>query len=83
MSLENRVQMNTSGIRDAAMKIKGAQIYFNELEEAWHDYTKSTIVNDLRLELGKGVAGINGFEGGWRRLCKGDISGEVAMGYEF
>ena len=81
MSLENRVQMNTSGIRDESMKMKGAQTYFNELEGAWYTYIQSAIVNDLRVELGNGIAGHDGFEGGWTKLCSGNLSSDVALAY--
>lgn len=82
MALANRVQMNTSDIRDAAMERDGANAYFEDLTKAWHKFLKSKSTSDLKLEIGAGLAGSNGFEAGWTRLCGGNVSGNVALAYK-
>ena len=81
--LESRVQMNTSGIRDAAMEIHGAEAYFKNVMDAWQQFNRSDSVSDIRVQVGEGVAGDNGFEGGWTKICEGKIPADVAMAYNF
>jgi hypothetical protein len=82
-TLNNRVQMNTSGIRDTAMEKYGAEEYFRGYNDAWLDFVKSSSICDLKLEIKEGVAGNNGFEGGWSRFCGGKVPSDVAMVYRF
>ena len=81
MTLENRVQMNTSGVRDAAMEVQGADVYFQGLSQAWRAFIKSASVHDMKVEIGEGVAGENGLEGGWTSLCNGKLQSDVALAY--
>ena len=80
-TLENRVQMNTSGLRDTAMDRYGEEAYFNAYENAWQSFVKSPAISDLKLEIREGIAGDNGFEGGWTQLCEGQVPGDVALVY--
>ena len=82
-TLDNRVQMNTSGIRDTAMEKYGAEEYFKGYDDAWSDFAKSSSIGDLKLEIKEGVAGNDGFEGGWSRFCEGKVPSDVAMVYQF
>ena len=81
--LANRVQMNASGIRDALMKQDGAEKYFEDLNKAWDQFIKGESAKDLKLEIGTGVKGDDGLEGGWTRLCNGNIPGNGALAYRF
>ena len=83
MALANRVQMNTSDIRDAAMERDGAEAYFKDVMEAWGKFVQRGSASDFKLEIGQGVAGSNGFEGGWTRLCEGKVIGDLALAYRF
>lgn len=83
MSLANRVQMNTSGIRDALMKAMGAKVYFNDQGSAWEKFVSSESAKDMKLEMHRGVKGDDGFEGGWTRACEGKLLGDVALAYVF
>jgi hypothetical protein len=82
-TLSNRVKMNTSRVRDAAMEKFGAEPYFRGFDDAWQDFVKSSGVKDLKLEMGEGVAGKDGFEGGWSAFCKGTVPIDVAKVYRF
>lgn len=82
-TLNNRIQMNTSGLRDAAMEKYGAEEYFTGFDAAWKEFVKSSSVSDLKLELNNGVAGDDGFEGGWSEFCKGLVPADVARVYRF
>ena len=80
-AMPNRFRMNTSPLRDALMNKLGVAAYFKEVEEAWDKFLKGGNVNDLRLEIGQGVGGTNGFEGGWSKYCEGSVAGDAAMAY--
>jgi hypothetical protein len=82
-TLDNRIQMNTSGLRDVAMEKYGAKEYFDGFSAAWKDFVKSSAISDLKLEIRDGVSGDNGFEGGWTEFCKGNVPADVAMVYRF
>ena len=82
-SLDNRVQMNASGIRDTAMEKYGAEAYFKGYDDAWLDFVKSPTIRDLKLVIAEGVAGNDGFEGGWTKFCEGKVPGDVALAYRF
>ena len=82
-TLGNRVQMNTSGLRDVAMERYGAKEYFDGFSIAWKDFVKSSAISDLKLEIRAGLSGENGFERGWTEFCKGNVPADVAMVYRF
>ena len=81
--ISSRVQMNTTKIRDVALQTNGTAAYFKDLMSAWQAFSKSDSVKDLKLEVGNGVEGSDGFEGGWTRLCGGQMPSDVAMAYRF
>lgn len=83
MSLKNRVQMNTSGIRDTAIEKYGAEAHFKDVERTWQSFLQSPLMSDLKVEIGEGVAGENGFEGGWTKPIDGKVPGNIAMAFRF
>jgi hypothetical protein len=78
-----KVQMNTSGVQEAALKIREPKAYFDELHERWNEWLESREVAapDLRLVWGNAIAGANGVEGGWDALCQGKVKPEEALVY--
>ncbi|KAK6440623.1 hypothetical protein LTR95_003155 [Oleoguttula sp. CCFEE 5521] len=66
-----RVQMNTSSVRDALFERYGAKAVFEELDEAWKGFEGRGFSKGLKLKVGRGAGGEDGFEGGWQVLCEG------------
>ncbi|KAL4744709.1 hypothetical protein BDW72DRAFT_77305 [Aspergillus terricola var. indicus] len=79
----NKVQMNTSDIYEAAIKLRGAADYFRAVDEAWKSWleNRETAAPDLRLVWGKGIAGEDGIEAGWDKLCAGSVAPSEALIY--
>nr|OQO16020.1 hypothetical protein B0A51_17805 [Rachicladosporium sp. CCFEE 5018] len=69
--IPERVQMNTSAVRDVLIERDGAKAVFDELDEAWRGFEVRGFAKGLKLKIGKGAGGEEGFEGGWRGLCEG------------
>ncbi|KAK5168768.1 uncharacterized protein LTR77_006077 [Saxophila tyrrhenica] len=76
-----RIRMNTSGVRETLLKNGDANAYFQGVDEAWGRFRQSSCVSDLKLQLGHGIAGDDGFEGGWTAICEGRVKSDVAMAY--
>lgn len=78
----DKIPSNASSTRDAAMERLGAEKYFEGLEEAFGKVLDGEEEEGpplgLRVEVGKGMLRREGVEGGWGRLCKGDV-GERGM----
>lgn len=75
LRLPERIQMNTSAVRDQAIEKVGAEKYWSIIDEGWNGFVGRGNMRGLKLELRDGV---DAFEGGWRRLCEGgaaDIDG--------
>jgi hypothetical protein len=77
----DRIRMNTTAVKDAQMEVEGEQAYFDEYFKAWTAFTNSSCVRELKVELGNGIKGVNGFEGGWRKLREGHVPSDVALAY--
>nr|OQO15357.1 hypothetical protein B0A51_17707 [Rachicladosporium sp. CCFEE 5018] len=69
--IPERVQMNTSAVRDVLIELHGAKAVFDELDEAWRGFEGRGFAKGLKLKIGKGAGGEDGFEGGWKGLCEG------------
>ena len=67
-ALTGRVRANVSGLRSKQMEKVGEAEHFTEMTCAWNEF-RDAGVNGLELEWGEGIAGENGVEGGWARLC--------------
>jgi hypothetical protein len=83
MTALGKFQTNTSGIRDAATANGGAAEYFassGRLFEEWQKERK-LVVPDLKVIMGDGVKGEKGIEGGWGRLCQGNVGADEGLVY--
>jgi hypothetical protein len=77
----NRIQMNTSGIKDVLLESEGADAYFKECSEAFSRFRSSICVQHLRTELREGIKGDHGYEGGWTDILEGKVPSDVALAY--
>ncbi|KAL4862999.1 hypothetical protein BDV12DRAFT_178044 [Aspergillus spectabilis] len=79
----NKVQMNTSGVQEAALKLRDSAAYFDELQKRWDHWVQNRecAAPDLRLAWGEGVVGPKGIEGGWEALCGSNVKPEEALVY--
>jgi len=75
-AVPERVQMNTSVVREEAIKAIGAKGYFEGVEEGWKGFVGrgGCVGAGGRVEVGRGVGA---FGEGWGRLCRGgaDVGG--------
>jgi len=76
----DRIQMNTSTVREQAIEKVGAQEYWEMIEEGWQGFVDRGNMKDLKLELANGV---KTFEHGWRRLCEGGAADVDGMAFRF
>lgn len=76
-----RIQMNMSGIREAMLERGSATSYFGNLQRAYAAFRQSSCAEDLKLEVGSGIRGERGVEGGWSRLCRGEVESDVALAF--
>ncbi|CBF80632.1 hypothetical protein AN8478.2 [Aspergillus nidulans FGSC A4] len=79
----NKVQMNTSDVYEAAIKLRGAADYFREVDQAWQSWleNREAAAPDLNLVWGEGIAGQEGIEAGWDRLCASSVAPGEALVY--
>lgn len=70
------IQVNASGMRDAAMSQVGEKRYFEELLEAWDDFKVRGGVSGLRLKLGKGMEHVGR---AWKMICDGDMKPDEGL----
>jgi hypothetical protein len=77
----NRIQMNTSGIKDVLLESEGADAYFKECSEAFSRFRSNSCVQHLRTELREGIKGDRGYEGGWTEILEGKVPSDVALAY--
>ncbi|RDW76866.1 DUF2855 family protein [Aspergillus mulundensis] len=78
-----KVQMNTSGVQGAALRLGDPKTYFDELRNRWGQWVerRDIVAPDLRLVWGEGVVGGHGIEGGWDALCRGEVEPDQALVY--
>lgn len=77
-ALPERVQMNTSEVREAVIEAIGAKAYFEGVEEGWKGFCERGGCGGVRVEVGRGVGGL---EEGWGRLCAGEADGVGGLAY--
>ncbi|KAL9597893.1 MAG: hypothetical protein Q9219_004846 [cf. Caloplaca sp. 3 TL-2023] len=75
-----KVPSNASSAREAVIERVGADRYFEGLEEAFEEILRKGGLG-LEVELGRGMVGDEGVEGGWRRLCEGCVEGRKGLAY--
>ncbi|KAI8937539.1 hypothetical protein NX059_005257 [Plenodomus lindquistii] len=64
-----KVQLNTSGLRDRAIDAEGAKEYFYKVGETWSRCLGEKVFDDLQIRVCKAVGGQDGIEGAWGDLC--------------
>lgn len=74
-----KIQYNTSGVRDRAMKAAGAAEYLRTVDEAWERFYREKGFGDMTLRRLAGVQGADGIEGAWQNLCDGNVSPGVGI----
>ncbi|KAL4770536.1 hypothetical protein BDW60DRAFT_223883 [Aspergillus nidulans var. acristatus] len=79
----NKVQMNTSDVYEIAIKLRGAADYFREVDKAWKSWleNREAAAPDLHLVWGEGIAGEEGIEAGWDKLCASSVAPGEALVY--
>ena len=79
-----RIQANTSGLRDMAMQKMGEANYFESMSKAWQlvRERKGGPIPGMELSWGEGMIGENGVEGGWKKLCAGDVTPDKGLVFE-
>lgn len=80
-ALPERVQMNTSEVREAVIGSIGAEAYFGGVDEGWKGFCERGGRGRVRVEVGRGVGGAGGLEEGWGRLCAGEADGVGGLAY--
>ncbi|KAI9712055.1 MAG: hypothetical protein M1820_001764 [Bogoriella megaspora] len=80
--LLNGIQMNTSPLYEAAKAQMGAQNFFDLQGQGWQGFVERGNLNGLKLVLGEGIEGDKGIEGGWERVCKGNLGGGVSLSFK-
>ncbi|KAI4201021.1 MAG: hypothetical protein LQ346_002263 [Caloplaca aetnensis] len=73
-----RVASNASTARDAAVERVGAEDYFGELEVAFGEMMWRGALG-LEVQVGSGMEGKAGVEGGWMMLCDGGVDGRTGL----
>ncbi|EJD53416.1 hypothetical protein AURDEDRAFT_81812 [Auricularia subglabra TFB-10046 SS5] len=67
---QQKVQLNTTGVRDHAMEAEGYSNYFKALNEAWGMCQASGGLGYSELTWRVGVDGAQGVHGFWEDLCQ-------------
>ena len=78
LALPERVQMNTSEVREAVIGLVGAAAYFEGVEDGWKGFCERGGCAGVRVEVGRGVGAL---EEGWGRLCAGEADGVGGLAY--
>lgn len=74
-----KVQYNTSGVRDRAMKTAGAAEHLGALDTAWERCYLENGLGEINLRRLTGVGGTGGIEGAWQDLCDGKVTPGVGI----
>lgn len=65
-----KVRLNTSGLRDQAIKVIGADGYFSESDEAWKRCVTDQTFGNININVLTTVQGRDGIEGAWDDLVR-------------
>lgn len=77
-AVPERVQMNTSEVREAVVQAIGLEAYFEGVREGWEGFCKRGGCEGVGVEVGMGV---DEFEQGWKRLCDGEAASVGGLAY--
>ena len=74
-----KIQLNTSGLREAAIGKEGVEVYFSGMLKEWDVWLGAGGAQDMQIVCGEGIRGEKGVEGGWRQLCEGRVETNTGM----
>ncbi|KAJ5153766.1 Protein of unknown function DUF2855 [Penicillium coprophilum] len=79
-----KVQYNTSGVQDTILETVDLEAYFATRNEQWEKWLdeRHLSVPGKQIVFGRGVEGADGIEGGWERLCHGQVGGDEGLVYK-
>ncbi|KAJ5520930.1 hypothetical protein N7463_001383 [Penicillium fimorum] len=79
-----KVQYNTSGVQDTILDSVDLEAYFKTRTTQWERWLdeRHLSVPGKQIVFGRGVSGANGVEGGWERLCHGQVGGDEGLVYK-
>ncbi|KAJ5971383.1 uncharacterized protein N7479_001301 [Penicillium vulpinum] len=79
-----KVQYNTSGVQDTILESVGPEAYFATKAVQWEKWLddRHLSVPGKQIVFGHGVSGADGIEGGWDRLCQGQVRAEEGLVYK-
>jgi hypothetical protein len=79
-----KVQYNTSGVQDTVLESMDQEAYFTTQKKFWEQWLDRRQLNapGMEIVMGSGVSGTDGVEGGWERLCHGEVRPEEGLVYK-
>ncbi|KGO78344.1 Protein of unknown function DUF2855 [Penicillium italicum] len=79
-----KVQYNTSGVQDTILETVGPEAYFAARGAQWEKWLDERHLSEpgMKIVFGSGVSGAGGVEGGWDRLCRGQVGAEEGLVYK-
>ncbi|KAJ6015296.1 Protein of unknown function DUF2855 [Penicillium herquei] len=83
MARLGKIQCNTSGMQDSAIDSFGVEKFFQTISASWEELlnARHKWAPDLKIVWGHGISSDRGIEGGWTRLCRGEVGAEEALVY--
>jgi hypothetical protein len=79
-----KVQYNTSGVQDTILASGDAEGYFATRSAQWEKWLdeRHFSVPGMQIVFGQGVSGAGGIDGGWEKLCNGQVAPEEGLVYK-
>ncbi|KAJ5371763.1 Protein of unknown function DUF2855 [Penicillium concentricum] len=79
-----KVQYNTSGVQDTILGSIDPEAYFATKGAQWERWLdeRHLSVPGKQIVFGRGVSGADGVEGGWDRLCDGQVGADEGLVYK-
>ncbi|KAJ5781097.1 hypothetical protein N7457_006257 [Penicillium paradoxum] len=84
MAKLGKVQYNTSSVQDTILESKDVAAYFAIRDAEWKKWLddRHLSVPGMQISFGHGVSGDDGVEGGWEKLCNGQVGPEEGLVYK-
>ncbi|KAJ5209984.1 Protein of unknown function DUF2855 [Penicillium cf. griseofulvum] len=79
-----KVQYNTSSVQDTILESGDAEAYLATRNAEWEKWldNRHLSVPGKQVVFGRGVSGADGVEGGWERLCHGQVGADEGLVYK-
>lgn len=74
-----KVQLNTSGLRDWTIKAVGAERYYRAADETWKRCVGDATFANIVVRSLRGVEGAGGIEGAWSDLCNRRVPPSIGL----